>query len=325
MNKLGRTSAVALLLLTAAGPAWAGEKINKTFEGIQVLDLHMVSGDVVLEAGQDRSVNVDLTYAYSYDCFEPVIERRGNELLLKEDFHGRNCSGYSTWRLTVPANLVVRHSAASGDLSVTGLRGHFERKRASGDMTIRDSKGEFENKNASGRIVMAQSRGEFDIKNASGRIILEEVHGDIELSNASGRVRIDKATGRFDVSNASGDIDALDLQIDHNSSISTASGDIEVSLAHSLTHDLTLSSASGDALLDYGGNPVIGSFEFEAREGRGRITAPYPFDSEELLDGDWGGYGRRGYTIVRKIITRDADQPRVVLKTVSGKVELRDK
>ena len=324
MNNLGRTSAVAILLLTAAGPAWAGEKISKTFRGIQVLDLHMVSGDVVLEARRGRTVTVDLTYNYSYDCFEPVMERRGDELILEEDFHGRNCSGHSTWRLTVPANLDIQYSAASGDLSITGLSGSFELSSASGDMTIKDSKGEFEIDNASGRIVIAQSSGEFEIDNASGRITLEEVRGEIELDNASGRVRIDQATGRFDVNNASGDIDARGLQIDHRSSFSTASGDIEISLAHSLTYDLTLSSASGDALLNYGGNPVIGSFEFEAREGRGRITAPYPFDSEEMFD-DGGRSRRRGYTTVRKIFTRDADQPRVVLKTVSGKVELRDK
>ena len=325
MNNPGRTSAVAILLLTAAGPAWAGEKISKTFKGIQVLDLHMVSGDVVLEAGQGRTVTVDLTYNYAYDCFEPVMERRGDELRLEEDFHGRNCSGHSTWRLTVPAKLDVQSSAASGDLAITGLSGSFELSSASGDMIIEDSKGEFEIDNASGRIVIAQSSGEFNITNASGRITLEEVGGEFELDNASGHVRIDKAAGRFDVSNASGEIDARSLQVERRSSFSTASGDIEVSLAHSLTHDLTLSSASGDALLNYGGNPVIGSFEFEVRDGRGRITAPYPFDSEEMFDDDWGRSRWGGYAVVRKIFTRDADQPRVRLKSESGMVELRDK
>ncbi len=324
MKHLRQVAVIAGIVLASTGQVIAGQTISKSFQGITAVELDFVSGDAIIHGGKGTQVTLELTFSYDQDCFEPRIEQRGDHLILEEDFHGYSCSGHSTWHLTVPADLNIDFSSASGDLDLTGVNGEFDLSSASGDLTLTDSKGEFEIDNASGRILITRCSGEFDIDNASGRISLKDISGDIDLDNASGRIVIDNASGRFRIDNASGDVDARGLQVDHRSSFSTASGDIEISLARSLTQDVTLSSASGDALLNYAGHPVRGTFEFQARADRGHIESPFPFDSEAEFSGDWGRSRWGAAVYVKKIFTRGAEGPRVLLRTGTGSVVLRE-
>lgn len=306
MKHLRQVALIAGIVLASTGQVIAGQTISKSFQGITAVELDFVSGAAIIHGGKGTQVTLELTFSYDQDCFKPRIEQRGDHLILEEDFHGYSCSGHSTWHLTVPADLNVEFSSASGNLDLTGVNGEFELSSASGDLTLTDSKGEFE------------------IYNASGRISLKDSNGDIDLDNASGRIVIDHASGRFRIDNASGDVDARGLQVDHRSSFSTASGDIEISLARSLTQDVTLSSASGDALLNYAGHPMRGTFEFQARAGRGHIESPFPFDSEAEFSGDWGRSRWGAAVYVKKIFTRGAEGPRVLLRTGTGSVVLRE-
>ncbi len=314
---LGTTVLAVLFVPFLAAPLHAKEeKISKTFKNITNLEIKTVSGDCIVKAGTGDKVVVDLVYEYSQDCFEPEFIENGDRLRLKERFWGYGCSGYSTWTITVPKGVNIDFSSASGGIALTGCEGEFILESASGRIEIENCKGDFEIDNASGRIYISASNGRFEIDNASGRIAMRDVSGEFEIDNASGTIDVENARGGFEVDNASGDIDATEILIEDRSTFDTASGDVVVTLAKSPEHDITLGSASGDVVLNYGGNKVIGFFEFSAREDRGRIISPYKFDKEEE-------YERGNRIYVRKSFTRERPKPEIILSTSSGRAELR--
>ncbi|UCD38812.1 MAG: DUF4097 family beta strand repeat protein [Fidelibacterota bacterium] len=318
MKHLLRNAVFALIFIALlSAPLYAQEEaISKTFKNINQLDVRIVSGDCIIEAGKGNEVTVDLVYDYSPDCFEPEFSADGNRLRLRERFERyRNCSGYSEWTITVPKGIDIDFSSASGDLSLTGCEGEYFLESASGRIEIESCQGEFEIENASGRVEIMDSDGEFSIDNASGRIRMEDVSGRFELDNASGNIDVVNVRGEFEVDNASGDIEAVEILIEDESNFDTASGDVIITLAKSPEHDVALESASGDVVLNYGGNKVVGFFEFTARADRGRIISPYKFDVEEEYE-----RGNRVYE--RKSFTRGKGEPEILLRTSSGRAEL---
>lgn len=319
MKYLLRNVVLTIIFITLLSvPLHAQEEvINQVFENITELDVGTVSGDCIVKAGTGDEVTVNLVYQYSpTGCFEPEFVQNGDRLRLSERFRqSRSCNGYSEWTITVPSSINVDVSSASGSISLTGCEGEHSLESASGRIEVEDCRGDFEIDNASGRVEITNSDGEFNIDNASGRIRLQNVSGSFNVDNASGDVVVADARGDFSIDNASGDIEAVEMMIEGRSNFDTASGDISILLANSPEHDLILDSASGDVELNYGGNRVVGFFEFTARADRGRIVSPYQFDNEEEF---W-----RGSTLYeRKSFTRGEGEPTILLDTASGRAVL---
>ncbi len=318
MKQLFNQSLAGLAVLLMAGPVLAGEPINKTFKGVKELDIDLVSGDCIIEVGKGTEVALKVEDSYPEGYFTPEIAQRGSRLVLKEDFSGRGFRGHSSWILTVPREMDIIFEGASSDFSLEGVKGTVEVDNASGSITIENAEGNFDLDNASGRIEVTASTGRFRIDNASGRVIMEDVSGDFDVDNASGDVKLANATGRFKLDNASGDVFAKGIVFEEFSTLSTASGNIEVLLGKTLEQDLELSSASGDVEINYGGRPITGRFLFSARKGWGKIVSPFPFDSEKEFE-------RWDHIYTEKIFTRGKDSPRVSLKTSTGRVALHKK
>jgi DUF4097 and DUF4098 domain-containing protein YvlB len=312
---------LAIPLLAGGLMAQDGE-LHEEYKGIDELEIEIVSGDCIIEGTSGNKVIVDLKYRYSDDCFKPLVNRSGSRLRIREQFHGSWCNGHSEWTISVPREMDIDYSCASGELTISNCEGRFRMESASGGIEVSNCAGDFDIDNASGRIRIRDSKGEFEVDNASGRIILAKVSGRIELDNASGNVDMKKVKGRFSVDNASGDIEADGMEIEDRSEFDTASGDIEIILATTPTHDMELETASGDVVLNFNGNPVVGQFEFTARRGRGRIDAPYKFDTEEEFV---RGHSRWDGDVVyeRKSFTREQETPKIIMGTASGRVELR--
>ena len=160
---------IALLVLFVNGYGSPKKEITKTFKDVKVVRIETVSGDCVVKKGDFDEVKVYLTYSYSPEgSFEPELVQRGTRLVLSEDFRSwrGNVEGESTWSLTVPDNIKIRFSTASGDLEVEDLKAEIEAETASGDILLRNV------------------TGEFDIQTASGDIEAEEVEGDIDFNTA---------------------------------------------------------------------------------------------------------------------------------------------
>ena len=105
---------------------------------------------------------------------------------------------------------------------------------------------------------------------------------------------------------------------DEASAFSSASGDVYVELAETPEHDLELSSASGNSVLNFNGHPIEGQFEFVAKYRKGDIESPIDFDDEETFrrPGDRDRY-------VRKTFSR-GDKPYISIRTASGEAVLEE-
>ncbi len=329
-------SALVVLSMGAATALAREGKIEKSFSGVQEVRIETVSGDCIIEKGGGDKVTVVVNYTFDDEDYAPRLEQRGKRLVLRERFRGRNVHGHSTWRLTVPASTDIEFSTASGDLEVGGLKSTVEVSTASGDVRLRELEGEVKVRTASGEIEAEQLKGRTKFSTASGNVRLDgatgsikistasgdldasDLDGEIVMSAASGEIELADASGEFEVRSASGDIGARRLALTAESSFSAASGDVEVSLAKTPEHDLQISTASGDAMLNYNNNPIRGLITMTAKARRGHLRAPFDFDEEERYE-EWGA------EYVTKTTRRGADRPVIEIRTATGRAELRDK
>jgi DUF4097 and DUF4098 domain-containing protein YvlB len=332
---------LVLALLAVSGIAYmvSAEEVTKTFDGIKKVELSSVSGDCVVKTHKSDEVIVELYYDVTPEgAFEYEMKESGKTLVIKEKWgrnkKHRNMSGDVSWTLTVPADTEIEFSTASGDITASGLTKSIEASTASGDIDLRDVsadidistasgdatlvnlEGDVEISTASGDIEIEDSEGDIELSTASGDIDATDVSGDIDLGAASGDIKISGSRGTFDVGCASGDIDAKGMKIEGESEFSAASGSVEISLAETCEYDLEISSASGNAILDYNGNEVKGFFEFTVHKRRGKISCPFDFDEEEEFE-------EHDQTYVRKSFSRKGDSPRIELSTASGKAVLK--
>jgi len=313
----------------------AGE-IKKTFQGVKEVRIKTVSGNCVIEKGSSPEVAVTLTYSYDDEDYEPELEQRGDRLLLTEQFFGRHVTGKSTWRLTAPEKIAITFSTASGDFEAADLTSLLKANTASGNVRLRNLKGEFdintasgeidaqklegriEMNTASGDITLASVSTELDINTASGRIDAQDLKGKVKINSASGNISISTASGEFEINAASGDIAARGVIIEQASILKAASGDVEVTLGKNLSNDLSLHSASGDAVLNFNNHPVVGFIKMTAKVRSGSIRAPFEFDEEDT-------YYRGDDEYVTKTVKKGSDTPIIEIRTASGDAVLLEK
>ena len=334
MRYLNLTMKVLFILFVMYGFSIA-EELNKTFTGIRSINIETTSGDCIIKAGTTNEVVVHMiSEVVPQGAFRPEVRQSGDRLNIEEEWRGSS-SGRVKWTLTVPEEITIDFSTASGDLSVNIPKTYLEAKTASGDITVENTDGEMELKTASGEVSLEDVTGEtIEIKTASGEVTLKSVTGDIQISTASGDVtgrnlegdiQIGTASGEIDLNGlkgslefscASGDITLSEVILERSASFSTASGDVKVSLAKSAAYDIKMSAASGDVRLDYNGNEITGYFEFTARKRSGTISSPFDFDNIEEFD-------KHGQTYELKSFTRAKDSPRIYLNTASGSAILK--
>lgn len=272
---------VASLMLFSSTIAGRKKEIVKTFDAKESIRIKTVSGDCIVKKGDTDKITVRLEYSiYPADSFEPEFKERGNSLRLGEEFYGSS-SGTSKWYLSVPDGINIKFTTASGDFSAEGLELDVIISTASGDIDILDCGGRFEG------------------STASGNILLEGSHGEFNLSSASGNV------------------DAMGMKFEDDCELSAASGDIYVELSESLTHDFTIRSASGDAILECNGNPVKGYVELVAKYRDGRIKSSFEFDNEDKFR-KWGD------RYIRKSFTLETEKPEIFISTATGRAEIRE-
>lgn len=284
---------IGVMFLSINAVAGRGQEETKTYQGVETIRLNTVSGDCIVQKSTGTDVTVEVVWSYQPgDSFEPRFNDRGKVLKLSEEMYGSN-SGRSTWTLTVPDNVEISFNSASGNFEIAELQGEFSAETASGDIRAEDCVGKLE------------------LSSASGDIDLRGCTGDVRASAASGNIQLTECIGKFEVSSASGDVDADGVMLQETGSFSSASGSVLVVLSAASEHDLSVGSASGDATLNYNGNPFSGRFEFTAQYRHGHITAPVKFDGEDR-------YERHGERYISKWFTKGPETPLISLSTGSG-------
>ena len=312
----------------------AGE-IKKSFTNVDEVKIKTVSGNCVIEKGNGSRVEVVVKYTYDDEDYQPEFKQRGSRLVLSEDFLSRHTSGKSTWFLKVPETTDISFSTSSGDLEINDLKSEIDIETASGNVIINNIHGKMDVRTASGAITasgvrgtielgtasgavtLSKASGEIEIGTASGVIKVSDIAGTIELGTASGEIQIDKASGAFEVGAASGDIAAAGITLRETSEFEAASGDVEVKLAKSPQHNLKISSASGDAIVNFNGNAIVGFIEMTAKARRGKIKAPSEFDREQVRS-KWDS------EYVTKTVQRGKGGPTIEISTASGLAVLRE-
>jgi len=332
-----RTIIILVCLVALIVGAQAGE-INQTFKDVKEIKIKSVSGNCIIEKGTSSEVTVVVTYTYDDEDFEAELQQRGDRLYLTENFGRGSFRGESTWRVTAPEKTNVDFSTASGNLEVSDLMSTVEASTASGNIRLRNLNGETEISTASGEIDAAKLDGKVHISTASGdvaivglsgdsklntasgRIEASDAKGQLKLNTASGRIRLTNARGELDVNTASGDITADGITLEAVSSFNAASGDVEVTLAQTPAHDLSVSTASGDAILNFNNQPIKGLVKMTAKVRRGSISAPFEFDTEDVhyRGGDDDEY-------VTKTAKRGNETPVIEVSTASGRAVLRER
>ena len=310
---------------------FAGE-VSKPFEDVKQLRIKTVSGDCIMEKSNSKTTIVTVRFTYDEDEYEAEMDQSGSQLRLTERINSGGwggSSGRSTWTIKVPSDVEIHFNTASGSLGISGINCDLNAETASGNITLENVEGSLKAGTASGDIEASKVKGDIefgtasgdvsllsfsgtsDIGTASGRVRADDIDGEIEVGTASGSIRIMSAKGEFKIGAASGDIEVDRVTVEGVSEFSAASGDVEVTLAQPLNHDVEISSASGDAVLDFAGNPIKGHIEMTARADRGDIEAPFEFESEEF-------HTKGGTEYVTKKASVNGNQPRIEISTASG-------
>lgn len=305
----------AVLGLALAGLAMAQEHkvIEKSFKPYGSIRIKTVSGDVNLIKASGKNIKVKVEYRVEPEgAFTPEFRERGQSLRLSEHWSGRSCNGDVLWTVEVPENVNVKYSTASGSMNVSDLEIELNVSTASGDIELDDVAGEFDINTASGSIRLDGGKGEFDLSTASGGIEIDNATGIFQCSVASGDIDIRDVEGEVECSTASGDIEGSGIKFNTPASFSAASGDIDVKLNGPLKYDLSLSTASGAVTLDFNGQSMKGLFEMTARVHRGRIIAPFEFDTEERFE-------QYDQEYIRKTAKIQSGEPHIEISTASGR------
>lgn len=139
---------------------------------------------------------------------------------------------------------------------------------------------------------------------------------DITFSSASGNMTIAGITGEMIIGTASGSIDATGIKLTGESKYSSASGNVSIILNESPKFNISVSSASGNATLNFNGNPMAGNIEMRVRYNIGEIICPLKFENErEEFDGN------QKYII--KSLTLGTESPLIRIHSASGKAILK--
>jgi len=322
MNTMTKRILLVGIVCTCFGLATAAQetKTEKQFSPRKFIQIQMVSGNCSVKADKADKISVRVSHTYNEGDYQPVMIEEEGKLILKEEFKRHTSfSGNSHWDVTVPGDIHLTFSSASGDLTVAGIKGTIEVRSASGDIEAEGIAGELSLLTASGNIRLIQSSGNLKIKSASGDIELVKGNGDqIDVATASGDIQINSLQGACKIKSASGEVAVNDVQIKGPSAFKTASGDVQVKLGSPLEFDVTIASASGDAVLNFNGQPLRGEFILTAKKDSGNIKAPFKFDKEEEFE-------EYDHVYIRKIATRGTSSPRITVKTASGSAVVKEK
>lgn len=301
-----------LIVLTGSFSAFSQKTLDKSFSGIDAIDMSVGSGDAVFKKSSGKEVTVKLSHTYNFD-YNPTVEKRGSTLYIDEDEvnnRNRSYSGSATWTFEIPDGLEIEFNTGSGDFDIAGLSVDLDMNSGSGDFSSGETDGTFNLKTGSGDFRIENSKGDFMVKTGSGEIDAREIEGKLKLKTGSGDIELSNVVAEISGSTGSGDISGNGIKLDGISSFKTGSGDVEIELTESPQFSITASTGSGDAVIDFGGNKIEGLIVMKANKRNGEIVAPFDFDSVEEIDN-----GRNNVTIKK---TKKFGSKDIQIKISSG-------
>ena len=318
--KLGNITLAALLTLSVVIlPLYSDtqEHDHKVFTDKETVKINTICGDVIIKVGKSNKVIVDVEHdVIPKNIFTYSFREIGKTLRIKEDWFTAQSNGPVTWTITVPARTNISVNSSTGDIEVTGLTGELDVSTASGNVELMNLNSKVTIEVASGTIDVSNISGNLDMTTFSSDINASHLSGTIILNTTSGSIDLKKSAGIFDINSAGGDIDASDITIEDGSFFASATGDINVSLTKAAEFNLLVSSASGNAVLEYNGNKMKGSFESVVQKSKGRIIFPFSFNSEKE-------FKQYGQIYIEKRFSAGSTSPLIKVNSISGNAVVR--
>lgn len=148
----------------------------------------------------------------------------------------------------------------------------------------------------SGNIEIEQISGSTEVQTVSGDIKASNLSGNLQLSSTSGNIHLDNANGPMTFSTISGDIDARNIQLQGQSSLTSTSGNITFEGSLDPHGSYRMKAVSGDINLTL---PANEAFNLNAATTSGDVKNEF------------------GSTTVGS-----APQPALTLQTTSGNIKI---
>ncbi|UCG27658.1 MAG: DUF4097 family beta strand repeat protein, partial [Bacteroidales bacterium] len=215
------------------------------------------------------------------------------------------------WTIRIPSGTILRCDGATGNIEINNFRGSANLDAAELELLVMDC------------------IGNFRVSTASGNFSVTNSEGTLNFSSASAKIDFTHVAGSFSISSTSENINAEDIMITDASNFSSNSGDINISLKETLMYDLELKTGSGNAVLDFNGQDIAGSFEFIARADKGKIICPFTFDEELVFQDDLNTYrGEEDFgkqaDYIKKRCRVTSDFPEIKMRTVTGTIRVKN-
>lgn len=288
-----------MLALTSVSSLWAkgDQVIEKTFAQKDKIKIKLALGDCEIIKSKDDKIHVRVVHSWDKDVFEAVFKEKSSYLLMEEEINNGRHGGDSHWTIKVPTGVEIDFNTGTGDLKIDGIKIEIDGNTGTGDLSILDCTGEFDLNTGTGDIEVMNSKGEFD------------------LNSGTGEVTIKNTEGEFDLNSGTGDVEAKNITIVDEGDFNSGTGDVKVTKPQGDNYDLSINSGTGDAVLDMGGQPIEGYFEFKAHKRRGDIVSPVAFDREEEIE-------QNDEILLIKSFTKGKKTPRYQISTGTGEAKL---
>ena len=260
-------------------PMQASE-INKTFPKKESVQLKCILGSCEVIKSNDDKIHITLKYSFNDEEFHADFnESRGN-LLLEEKFLVKEPKGTSFWTIAIPDNIKMNFNSGTGNISIEGVKSEIKVETGTGSITIKEGESIF------------------------------------NISTGTGSIEVNKSNGKFELTSGMGSLNISDIKIDGISKFTSGMGGVNILLSSSPKYDISASSGFGEVTVNYNGNPLIGCFEFTAKQDQGRISSPVKFEKEERYSDDHFQYDKKSFRIDGQ------NTPKIKIDTGSGMAKL---
>ena len=275
--------------------------LNVQIPGNAVVQIENPRGDVSITAGDTNSVQVQahqIAFANSdseasriFDAEQAHVTVSGNTVLVKSE---SNNSGRLNLAVTVPKSAKVSVNAGHGDVTAAGLGAGITTTSNHGDVhlsTIQGSvqvhfsndRGDFSAHGVEGDLTADGNCNDVTFSEVKGKVTLTgEIFGDVHMENIAGPVHLHTSVTEMQIATLPGDmtLNSDDLRV------TEARGEVRIT-----THakDVDLSQVYGDTYVDNSRGQITiepaGSFNIQAKSGKGDVEVTLPPDASATVDG----------------------------------------
>ncbi|MEL7005600.1 MAG: DUF4097 family beta strand repeat-containing protein [Bacteroidota bacterium] len=285
MKNIRLLSLITVLILCVTFGINAQTKIDESFTGITKIDMTTASGNCIVKKASGSKVDVSLEHTFG-DDYNPVIEKNGNKLVIKEERKRRSWNGKATWVITIPDGIDMKYNTGSGNFEASDLDLELSINTGSGNLDLVNMNGDISANSGSGNMDLNEFSGDVHVNIGSGNLDLSEVSGSVTLNCGSGNIKLDDVKADIGAHVGSGNIRGYKVVLTGTSDFNSGSGNVRVTLTESPKHNISLNSGSGGAKLDLGGNDFNGTVIMTANKKNGSISAPFKFDNVEEIKKD---------------------------------------